>query len=183
MRTLLRHQAVCVAPCDLGLGLFAGLDFKRGELVLSLTGPVISLSAAIAKGEFECNALQIGRTTYIDLCEPGIYANHSCTPNVGIRGNTELFALRDISQGEEIRYDYSTTMSERRWTMECRCGSPVCRGVIRDFHELPTALQSHYLALRAVQPFIVGEWQSLQAQDTASMESLHHEGEPQLALG
>jgi hypothetical protein len=46
-------------------------------------------------------------------------------------------------------------MSEDNWTMECRCGAPNCRGIIRDFGELPVDLQRRYLDMRIVQSFIV----------------------------
>jgi hypothetical protein len=48
-------------------------------------------------------------------------------------------------------------MSEDNWTMECRCGAPNCRGIIRDFAELPSDLQRHYLDMHVVQSFIVQE--------------------------
>jgi hypothetical protein len=78
------------------------------------------------------------------------------------------FALRPIARGEEILYDYSTTMSEQRWTMQCQCGAPSCRGIIADFHDLPAELQRRYLAMRIVQPFIVAEWRLLQGMPNES---------------
>lgn len=151
------RDAVYVAECALGRGVFAGRDFQEGELLFSFTGPAISLAQAIDKGEAEGNVLQIGSRTYIDLEAPGVFANHSCEPNAGIRNLVFGCALRPISRGEEILYDYSTTMSERRWSMRCRCGTPSCRGVIGDFHDIPSALQDRYLSMRIVQPFIVAE--------------------------
>ncbi len=66
-----------------------------------------------------------------------------------------LIALRPIEAGEEIRFDYSTTMSDDHWTMECRCGEPICRRVVLDFHHLPPIAQNRYLQLGVVQRFIV----------------------------
>lgn len=147
--------AVFTAPCDLGVGLFAGRNFSAGEVLFHFTGPEISSAECIARGEAEANALQIGPQTYIDLEPPGVFTNHSCEPNIGIRHGSEAFALRDIYQGEELRFDYSCTMSERRWTMACRCGAASCRGVVEDFDLLPPTLQARYLALGIVQPFII----------------------------
>ena len=75
--------------------------------------------------------------------------NHSCSPNAGLRSNRILVALRNIGCGEEICYDYSTTMSEGRWTMQCRCGHLNCRSTVGDFHDLPTPRQQHYLPTRS----------------------------------
>ena len=155
-------DAIYVDKCALGVGVFAARDFFEGELLFRFTGPIITLSTAIEKGEAEGNVLQIAPATYIDLEPPGVFANHSCEPNAGLRDLVSGFALRPIARGEEIVYDYSTTMSEQRWTMRCHCGAPTCRGVITDFHDLPPELQRRYIAMRIVQPFIVTEWRALQ---------------------
>lgn len=83
--------------------------------------------------------------------------NHSCEPNAGVVDDTVLIALRDIAPGEEITFDYSTTMSEQLETMQCLCGQATCRRVIGDFHDLPRAVKDRYLAARLVQQFIVAE--------------------------
>jgi len=57
--------------------------------------------------------------------------------------------------GEEIRFDYSTTMSQDHWAMECRCGQATCRRVILNFHHLPPITQNRYLQLGIVPRFIV----------------------------
>jgi hypothetical protein len=56
--------------------------------------------------------------------------------------------------GEEIRYDYSTTMDEKSFTMACRCGAPECRQVVEDFAELPAGIQQYYLSRGLVMGFI-----------------------------
>ncbi len=149
--------AIRVAECDLGHGVFAGRDFREGELLFQFTGPLISLAQAIEKGEAEGNVLQIGAMSYIDLEAPSVFVNHCCQPNAGVRDLVCAYALRPIGEGEQIFYDYSTTMSEQRWTMKCRCGAASCRGLIYDFHDLPAELQQRYLAMGIVQPFIVAE--------------------------
>jgi len=150
-----------VGESPLGFGIFAGKSFRKNEFLFRFSGPIITLAEAIAKGEAEGNVLQIGPRSYIDLDAPGVFGNHSCQPNSGLRDDVFCYALRDIAEGEEIFYDYSTTMSERRWTMQCQCETPSCRGVIGDFHDLPLRLQRHYLSMRIVQPFIVEELRRL----------------------
>lgn len=151
------REDLYVSDCEFGKGLFAGRDFQKGEWLFRLSGPVIGSAAASAKGETEGNVLQVSPTNYIDLEPPGVFINHSCNPNTGIRSHVEVFALQSIRVAEELRFNYSTTMSERRWTMRCHCGTPQCRGLITDFPELPPAIQERYLALGIVQEFIVQE--------------------------
>lgn len=146
---------VFVRQCEIGRGLFAGRHFAAGEEILRFSGVLISLADVLAKGDEQSNALQVGDTSYIDIGAPGVFGNHSCEPNAGIRNDRVLIALRPIQHGEEIRYDYSTTMWEGIWTMPCMCGSAQCRRVVRDFPELPAEVQAEYLRLRVVQRFIV----------------------------
>ena len=169
--------AIYVKECALGRGVFAGRYFRKGELLFRFSGPIITLAEAIKKGETEGNVLQIGASTYIDLEAPGVFANHSCEPNAGVRDVVCGYALRHIAQGEEILYDYSTTMSERRWTMQCRCGTPSCRGIIGDFHDVPLELQRRYLAMGIVQPFIVGELEFSQYAPPTSTGNIGASGE------
>ena len=124
---------------------------------MPLAGPIIGFSDAVAKGEWQCYPLQIGRGVYVDLEEPGCFANHSCEPNAGIVGGV-LIAIQSIAAGSEVRYDYSTTMDEDYWTMPCRCGVSECRGVITDFKDLPRVVRERYLTLGVVQPFIAEQY-------------------------
>jgi hypothetical protein len=41
--------------------------------------------------------------------------------------------------------------------MACACRAESCRSSVGDFHDLPLALQQHYLRLGVVQSFIVAE--------------------------
>lgn len=113
---------VFIADCELGRGVFAAKAFAEGETILRFTGQMIRYPDTVAKGDAEANPLQVGRDTYIDLEVPGVIVNHSCEPNAGIHGDVVLVALRPISLGEEIRYDYSTTMWEAPPTGRCLAG-------------------------------------------------------------
>lgn len=148
------HQQVYVGPGPLGVSLFASQPIRSGRTILRLSGPIITFDDAVKKGARECYPLQIAHDAYIDLIEPGCFANHSCAPNAGLVNDVDLVAMRDLAPGEEIRYDYSTTMDEESWTMECRCGSGQCRGVVTDFKLLPSGVRNTYLRLGMVQAFI-----------------------------
>jgi len=57
--------------------------------------------------------------------------NHSCDANVWFHGSENKFlARRDIKKGEEVTYDYGTTECNPKWSMNCLCGLPCCRGRI-----------------------------------------------------
>jgi uncharacterized protein len=74
------------------------------------------------------------------------YINHSCEPNVGFTtGRPELVSLRSIAVGEEICWDYSTSLIEEGWNLDCRCGSKRCRGTILPFFSLAPADQARLL--------------------------------------
>jgi hypothetical protein len=86
------------------------------------------------------------------------YVNHSCDPNSGlkIRGTTvDLVAIRNIEPGEEITWDYSTTMDEDDWEMDCRCGAASCRKRIRDFKQLPVPVRERYIRLGIVPQYAI----------------------------
>jgi hypothetical protein len=83
-----------------------------------------------------------GPPLYLDLTDQTRWINHSCDPNteVDTSWNTETksatawwLALRDIAPGDELSYDYAFS---GHLAMPCRCGTPVCRGVIVDPDEL-----------------------------------------------
>jgi hypothetical protein len=141
--------------CTFGLGVFARHAIGAGELILPISGPIIDFAETKRRGPKECMAIQIGPNRYFDTRPPAVFVNHSCDPNAGIKQDRFLVALRNIRAGEEICFDYSTTMEEQSFTMECGCGSPLCRKVIRDFSTLPAATRARYIAQGIVMRFIV----------------------------
>ena len=145
---------VYIAGCELGQGVFAKRHVAKGEEFLVLEGTIISFAETQRKGQTEANPVQIGDDQYLDVLPPGMYLNHSCNPNTGIVRDRIMMALCDIAVGEEVRIDYSTTMQENSWTMACRCGETICRGLITDFRLIPVTVQRRYLDLGIVQDFI-----------------------------
>lgn len=129
----------------LGRACFAKVNIQEGEIICKMTGPLISLREFSEKYPFDNgNPLQVDEDVYLDLIEPFVCFNHSCDPNAGIRNNGVLFALREIKKGEEIRYDYSTTVDDHWWGMDCLCQSPICRQKISDFQSISHDRKSFY---------------------------------------
>ncbi len=102
-----------------GVGVFANHAIREGARLV-LFGPDTRYLAAAPTLEARriLDKLSVegegGRGYY---CPPsftrvdvGWYLNHSESPNAGFRGNIdgEYFALRDISEGEEVTMDYRT---------------------------------------------------------------------------
>jgi hypothetical protein len=147
-----------IGDCRFGKGVFACSTIRKGEVILRFTGPLIDSERVDAKGVRECDPLQIGPGTYMDIGPPGVFVNHSCAPNAGIRDDVTLVAITEINAGEEIFYDYSTTMRDEHWTLSCLCGSPVCRGNIGDFRELPWQTRQRYLRFGIVQSYVARQY-------------------------
>jgi len=148
---------VLVGECDVGRGVYAARDFDRGEKILKFTGRRVPRTHAFHSTRDGGNLLQIGRMKYILPEPPGLFVNHSCDPNAGIRGPRTLVAIRPIRAGEEIRFDYSTTMDENLWTMQCFCRTSNCRHIVADFRLLPDPVREQYRVLGVVSPFLLGQ--------------------------
>jgi hypothetical protein len=56
--------------------------------------------------------------------------NHSCDPNLWWTDPYTLAARRDIAPGDEITNDYATSTGAAGFTMSCRCGTAMCRGIV-----------------------------------------------------
>ena len=149
------YEIIDIAEGRFGRKVYATVPLIRDTLVVRFTGKLIDFNEALRLGDKESFALQVESNTYVYLDEPARFFNHSCDPNCGVRPDLTLVALRDIAKGEELTYDYSTTMLERKWTMDCKCGTNLCRGVVRDFDLVPEERRGYYLNRGVVQDFIV----------------------------
>jgi hypothetical protein len=126
---------VKVSPIH-GRGLFARAPFARGEVVCVKGGYVFDRAALKAMPDWYRSAeIQVAEDLFIGpLAEAEregsmIFSNHSCEPNVGVRGQIVFVALRDVEAGEELTHDWATT-DDDDYELVCRCGAPTCRKVI-----------------------------------------------------
>jgi len=92
--------------------------------------------------------------------------NHSCNPNSGIKCDKILVSVKNIEKDEQIFYDYSTTMDEDSFTMQCDCREPDCRKIVKDFKYLPAKTREKYLKLGIVQNFIAKQYINVSAAQT-----------------
>ena len=119
-----------------GRGLFAVEALARGEVVCVKGGHVFDrrrleeLTQRLGPAE-----IQIGEDLFIGPVREDerdgsmIFSNHSCEPNIAVRGEITFVALRDIAAGEELTHDWATT-DDDGYEMECRCGAPSCRRTV-----------------------------------------------------
>jgi uncharacterized protein len=149
-------NGVRVAPSTIGHGVFATRRFRIGEAILRIRGTPVTFDEAHADAHQAFNMLQVAPRLYLALESPALFINHSCDPNAGIQDDLVVIALREIAIGEEIRYDYSTTMSADHQTLRCECRAAACRTIVGNFEQLPSAVQARYRDLRVLQSFIAG---------------------------
>jgi len=136
-------------------GIFSNKKFKAGDIILEFQGKFFTFaSLPTPYNEVEDHYVQIGEDLYMGPSgREDDFFNHSCDPNDGLKIKDEkvfLIAVKDIKKGEEITWDYSTTMDEDEFEMICNCGSKNCRKIIRDFKHLPKQLRQKYIKLGIV---------------------------------
>lgn len=133
-----------------GRGLFARRAIRRGEIVAVKGGHVLTgaqwaaLEPVLGPAEIQvAEDLFIAPVTPAERDESMLYTNHSCDPNLAIQGQIVLVAMRDIAPDEELTIDWATT-DDGDHVVECRCGSPRCRGTVTGRDWTKPELQERY---------------------------------------
>ncbi len=120
-----------------GQGIEATRLFCKGEIVVR--GYALSQSTNRTQ-----TSVQLDWKLHGEPSLSYVKANHSCSPNTGIRNNElglyDLVTLQEIKPGEAITWDYA--MAE--WEVggvpgSCLCGSENCRGRISGASEVPVS--------------------------------------------
>lgn len=133
-----------------GQGLFTKENIIKGKKVAIKGGRIvdrkfIDKNPKIVKG----SELQIDNFHYIaptnkeEFKKSMLYINHSCDPNIGIKGKNIFVALRDIKKGEEITNDYGT-FEDNNLRIKCHCGAKNCRKIIAGKDWQNKSLQKKY---------------------------------------
>src|SRR6266404_3505381 len=98
-----------------GRGLFAIADIAKNEIVAVKGGHIVDRKSLREKitpllGPVE---IQIGDDLFIaPVTEEErelsmLYSNHSCAPNLGMRGEITFVAMRDVRAGEELTHGWA----------------------------------------------------------------------------
>ena len=130
-----------------GYGIFAKTDIPKGTRVVEYIGEKITKAEAERRGPvlvkyadthnqhgavylFELNKkYDIDGHVHYNIAQ---FINHSCDPNCEadiIRGHIWIIALRDLSKGEELFYNYGYDLENHR-EHPCCCGASRCVGYI-----------------------------------------------------
>lgn len=116
-----------------GLGLFAGEDIKKGELIIEYIGNILNKEEA-EKVTTNMYLFEITRNRTIDgsvRWNAARYANHACEPECNAesdvkKGRVFIKAIKAIKEGEEILYDYGEEfVNEYIAEKGCRCRAVV----------------------------------------------------------
>jgi hypothetical protein len=110
---------------DKGWGIFATKSISAPKLLFQARG----LHKMEARNS---HSVQTDWTMHVHMDLPARFINHSCDANVGIVDNDigafDYIAIKDVSYGEELTWDYGSTEFASISIEQCLCGSPKCRG-------------------------------------------------------
>lgn len=131
-----------------GKGIFAKEDIKKGEIVFIKGGHILTRNEIFSSGVINSyfpisDEYYLGATNKEEEDAIKLYQNHSCSPNVGLRGEITFVAMYDIKKDEELTVDYAFIDNED-YTFKCTCGSDNCRGIITGFDWKIKELQDKY---------------------------------------
>jgi uncharacterized protein len=134
-----------------GRGLFAMADIAKNEIVAVKGGHIFDRKALREKvtprlGPVEIQIdddLFIAPVTDEERELSMLYLNHSCDPNLGMRGDITFVAMRNICAGEELTHDWAMT-DDDDYSIECNCGAPDCCKTLTGKDWQRPDLQEHY---------------------------------------
>ena len=135
-------------------GVFALEFIKKGEVISVYGGHIITQKEynKLAKSCFRHihdYAIKVADGFYLVSSKGGRledddFFNHSCDPNVGIKGHLLMVAMRDIFPKEELTYDYAMTDAAMDYAFKCNCQASNCRKVVSGSDWKKPAIQRKY---------------------------------------
>ncbi|WP_371396660.1 SET domain-containing protein [Fretibacter rubidus] len=141
------HPHVTVRTTTKGRGVFATRPISKGSVIAEFVGEVFTSDyASTLPAVMVDHAMQIGPRDYVHAAgRLAEILNHSCDPNCGVSGLTQIVTRYDIAAGTELCWDYA--MSEMSdWRMSaCQCGAAQCRETVGSFAILPETAKTQYL--------------------------------------
>lgn len=120
--------ALSVRRSKTGKGLFAGERIPKGACIIEYIGTAVSKAQAERMSGKYLFEVARGRTIDGNIpANKARFINHSCKPNCeadGPPGRVFILALRTITEGEELTYDYGEEYFEEHiQPVGCRCSS------------------------------------------------------------
>jgi uncharacterized protein len=133
-----------------GRGLFATEPIAKDEIVAVKGGHIVGrdelpeLLRRLGPAEIQiAEDLYIAPVSEEEREGSMIFSNHSCEPNIGVRGQVVFVAMRDIAKGEELTHDWAMTDDDSE-AMTCRCRSASCRGTVSGKDWMRPELHARY---------------------------------------
>lgn len=126
----------------LGKCVHATRDIEAGERIMRGLGHRVPNRTR--------HSLQVDFEKHLVVPGPLELINHSCDPNCGVvvlpdEDSIEIYARRPIRAGEELGTDYASFEYEILFMPgPCLCGSPICRGRITGYRDLPEETRLAY---------------------------------------
>ena len=128
-------MALVVRPSRIhAVGVFTTAPIRKGARVVEYSGPRLTAEEANRLYDGASRTYLYGLDdgkTVIDGEGMGAYLNHSCDPNCEvdeIKKRVWILAIRNISAGEELLWDYNLYDDDD--PAPCHCGSSKCRGTM-----------------------------------------------------
>jgi len=135
------------------LTALASHNFPANTLLTTST----STTLATAK---DYSTVQISRMEHIMLNSDLLYCNHSCDPNIRfvtstlaplkggpeapMSGAIEVWSIKDIPAGDELRFFYPSTEWEMAQPFQCSCGAEKCLGLVDGAKNVSTKILKRY---------------------------------------
>ena len=141
------------------MGILAKQAFKPGDLLFTVTGSIVP--------ERTRYTFQFGSNEHIDPRidgKPGLghYLNHACDPNAKVHivrhngdGYIQVVARKEITEGDEIKVDYSAMEYELAMKDTCTCGYKNCRNKIEGYKDLPQEIKKKYIAEGLIPQYLI----------------------------
>jgi hypothetical protein len=133
-----------------GKGIFAISDISEGERIFVWSGECYTDRKGAKQAQSEGKGtMQWDEDIFsveTDVQEDLYRVNHSCDPNTWMFDAFTVVARRNIPSGEEIVIDYSLLIFNEpaSGSLDCNCGSDICRGKITDEDWKDPMLQERY---------------------------------------
>jgi len=132
-----------------GKGVFTKKPILKGQTVFIMKGEKHhKVNKNISDVMGNPNWVGLKENVWIDPIGFFQYINHSCDPNMGIKGSVTFVALRNIKATEELTYDYSIAEDDTRWRMknsEKLRNKKKYRSTIKSIQHLPKTVYKRYL--------------------------------------
>lgn len=138
-----------VEDAQLGRRAVALRLIRAGERIVEWSGREISgaETAGLSAHDRE-QLLQVDDDAFLhaglDSLAAADFINHSCEPNCGFVDARTLVAMRDITAGESITFDYAMSDTNTFVVFDCRCATSACRGRMTGEDWRLPELQSRY---------------------------------------